>query len=69
MLGGDISYTNAVSADGSVIVGQAKNAAGDARAISWVDGSTTATDLGALGGDWNRVRRERQWQRHRGEGI
>jgi probable HAF family extracellular repeat protein len=39
-----------VSANGSVIVGHAIVAANQGRAVSWVDGSTTATDLGTLGG-------------------
>ena len=37
-----------MSADGSVIVGQATNAGGDYHAASWVGG--TVTDLGTLGG-------------------
>jgi probable HAF family extracellular repeat protein len=56
-LGGNYSYAFAVSADGSVIVGQADNAADEGRAVSWVDGSTTATDLGALlGGETSSAR-------------
>jgi probable HAF family extracellular repeat protein len=40
-----------VSADGSVIVGTAKNAADQTRAVSWVSGSTVATEfLAPLGG-------------------
>jgi probable HAF family extracellular repeat protein len=41
-----------VSADGSVIVGFARNADDEQHAASWVDGSTTATDLGTLGGTY-----------------
>ena len=52
-LGGDRSSAYAVSADGSVIVGAARNAGGDTHAASWVDGSTTATDLGTLGGTFS----------------
>ena len=43
--GGPSGWTEGVSADGGVIVGTS-----DGRAVSWVDGSTTATDLGTLGG-------------------
>ena len=55
-LGGDSSYARAVSAYGSVIVGEARNAGGDTHAASWVDGSTTATDLGTLGGTYSTAR-------------
>ena len=50
--GGGYRGAWAVSADGSVIIGQWSDALGN-HAASWVDGSTTATDLEDLGGDSN----------------
>jgi probable HAF family extracellular repeat protein len=50
-LGGTSSEAVAVSADGSVIVGEAKNADGDFHAASWVN--EKITDLGTLGGDYS----------------
>jgi probable HAF family extracellular repeat protein len=54
-LGGTFSTARAVSADGTVIVGGAENAAGDTHAVSWVGGSTTAKELGTLGGTYSRA--------------
>ncbi|MGY4662522.1 putative HAF family extracellular repeat protein [Pseudomonas chlororaphis] len=52
-LGGVNSLASAISADGSIIVGQASNAAGKFRAVSWTNGPTSPTDLGTLGGDFS----------------
>ena len=49
-LGGDGSVATAVSADGSVVVGQADNAAGQPRAFRWT-AQTGMQDLGTLGGE------------------
>jgi len=48
-LGGDWSEARAVSADGSVVVGVAKNAAGQSRAFRWTR-TGGMEDLGTLGG-------------------
>lgn len=48
-LGGDWSEARAVSADGSVVVGIAKNAAGQSRAFRWTR-TGGMEDLGTLGG-------------------
>ena len=47
--GGDRSEAYAVSADGSVVVGRARNAAGQWRAFRWTQ-ATGMQDLGTLGG-------------------
>ncbi|QLH53151.1 MAG: hypothetical protein CH6_0839 [Candidatus Kapaibacterium sp.] len=49
-LGGDGSWAHGVSAEGSVVVGFAKNASGNWRAFRWTS-ATGMQDLGALGGD------------------
>jgi probable HAF family extracellular repeat protein len=48
-LGGDSSLALAVSADGSVVVGWATNAAGQKRAFRWT-AARGMQDLGTLGG-------------------
>lgn len=48
-LGGAASLANAVSSDGSVLVGYAKNAGADNRAFRWT-AATGLQDLGTLGG-------------------
>jgi probable HAF family extracellular repeat protein len=48
-LGGDYSWAFGVSADGSVVVGRAQNAAGRYRAFRWT-ASGGMEDLGTLGG-------------------
>jgi probable HAF family extracellular repeat protein len=53
-LGGCCSWAYGVSADGSVVVGVALNAAGEYRAFRWT-ASGGMQDLGTLGGDWSRA--------------
>jgi probable HAF family extracellular repeat protein len=48
-LGGNFSEAHAVSGDGSVVVGVARNSAGQLRAFRWTQ-STGMVDLGTLGG-------------------
>jgi len=52
-LGGDVSSAHGVSADGSVVVGWARNAAGQARAFRWT-AAGGMQNLGTLpGGGWS----------------
>jgi probable HAF family extracellular repeat protein len=51
-IGGNGSVANAVSADGSVVVGTANDSNGNPRAIRWT-AATGIQDLGTLGGDWS----------------
>ncbi len=53
-LGGRYGYAYGVSADGSVVVGQAENASGYLRAFRWT-ASSGLQDLGTLGGDESRA--------------
>jgi probable HAF family extracellular repeat protein len=46
------SYAYDVSADGSVVVGEAQNAARQFRALRWT-ASLGMQDLGTLGGNWS----------------
>jgi probable HAF family extracellular repeat protein len=50
-LGGYSSYANAVSADGSVVVGQAEIAGGQSRAFRWT--SAGMVNLGTFGGNYS----------------
>jgi len=50
--GGKESFASGVSADGSVVVGVAKNANEQERAFRWTY-ATGMEDLGTLGGDWS----------------
>jgi probable HAF family extracellular repeat protein len=53
-LGGNRSEAYGVSADGAVVVGWARNAAGQVRAFRWTESSGRMDDLGTLpGGDWS----------------
>jgi probable HAF family extracellular repeat protein len=54
-LGGDSSWARGVSADGSVVVGRAANAAGQWRAFRWT-AAGGMEDLGTLGGYWSEAR-------------
>ena len=54
-LGGDWSWASGVSADGSVVVGVADNAAGQYRAFRWT-AAGGMQDLGTLGGRWSEAR-------------
>jgi probable HAF family extracellular repeat protein len=51
-IGGSGSVANAVSADGSVVVGTANDSNGNPRAVRWT-AATGIQDLGTLGGDWS----------------
>jgi probable HAF family extracellular repeat protein len=51
-LGGSESMAWGVSADGSVVVGSARNAAGQERAFRWT-AARGMQDLGTLGGNWS----------------
>ncbi len=53
-LGGDYTYPFAVSADGSVIVGQSDNSSNQGRAFRWTTGGMT--NLGTLGGNYSFAR-------------
>jgi len=48
-LGGGVSFATGVSADGRVVVGEARNAAGQNHAFRWENGAMQ--DLGTLGGN------------------
>jgi probable HAF family extracellular repeat protein len=53
-LGGNGSWASGVSADGSVVVGEAQNAAWQWRAFRWT-AADGMRDLGTLGGDWSQA--------------
>jgi probable HAF family extracellular repeat protein len=53
--GSDLSLASGVSADGSVVVGRAANAAGQWPAFRWT-AARGMQDLGTLGGNWSEAR-------------
>ena len=51
-LGGDYSWGNNISSDGSTVIGESSNASGDTFATIWTD-ANTATNLDTLGGTYS----------------